>query len=183
MPDPDFPDEFEADPGVVPGAAPGEVPGESSDEARTGTGAGPGTVGFVADVVRRAVLTGVGALFLTEEGARKAAREWKLPKDLAGYLVQQAQGAKGEALRVVGQEMRRFFESEAFRRELVKLLDSMVVEVKAEVRLSEAKPGDRGRTRVQVARKSGTARRRPKDRGAPPPPAPPRARRGTEEEA
>src|SRR5512137_684231 len=86
---------------------------------------GPGTVGFVADVVRKAVLTGVGALFLTEEGARKVAREWKLPKDLAAYLVGQAQGARDEALGVVAREMRRFLESEVFRRELFQLLDSM----------------------------------------------------------
>jgi len=109
-----------------------------------------GTVGFVADVVRKAVLTGVGALFLTEEGARKLAREWKLPKELAAYLVQQAQGAKDEVLRMLGQETRRFLESETFRRELVRLLGSMTVEVQAEIRLKQAAPGRRPRTRVRV---------------------------------
>src|SRR5512137_2192319 len=85
----------------------------------------PGTVGFVADVVRKAVLTGVGALFLTEEGARRVARDWKLPKELAGYLVGQAQGARDEVLGVLARETRRFLESEVFRRELFQLLDSM----------------------------------------------------------
>ncbi len=93
---------------------------------------------FVAEAVRKALLTGVGAFFLTEEGARRLAREWKLPKDLAGYIVSQAQGAKDEILRVVSQEIRRFFESEAFRQEVLKLIGSMALEVKAEIRFKEA---------------------------------------------
>jgi len=129
--DPDFP--FDEEP-----------PGEEQGAA--------GRVGFLADVVRKTVLTGMGALFLTEEGARKLAREWKLPKELAGFLVQQAHGAKDEVLRVVGQEIRRFFESETFRRELLKHLEGMSVEVKAEIRLREASPG-RKKARVQVKRR------------------------------
>ena len=104
--------------------------------------------GLVADVVRKAVLTGVGALFLTEESARRLAREWKLPKDLATYLVAQAQGAKEEVLRIVSAEIRRFLQSEAFRREIESILSSMTLEVNAEIRLKEA--GGRARTRVSV---------------------------------
>jgi hypothetical protein len=115
----------------------------------------PGTVGFVADVVRKAVLTGVGALFLTEEGARKVAREWKLPKELASYLVGQAQGARDEVLGVVAREMRRFLESEVFRRELFHLLESMTLEVQAEIRLKEADPSKApSPVRVNVKRRS-----------------------------
>jgi hypothetical protein len=50
-----------------------------------------GARGFVADAVRKAVLTGLGAVFLTEEGARKLAREWKLPKEIVGYVTAQAE--------------------------------------------------------------------------------------------
>jgi len=105
--------------------------------------------GLVADVVRKVVLAGAGALFLTEESARKLAREWKLPKELAGFLVSQASGAKDEVLRAVSVEIRRFLESEAFRRELFQVLESMAVEVNAEIRLKEAK-GRPSRTRVTV---------------------------------
>src|SRR5206468_499586 len=95
--------------------------------------------GFVVDAVRKAVLAGVGAIFLTEEGARKLAREWKMPKEFIGYITSQATGAKDEILRVVSSELRRFFESEALRREFLRLLTSMSLEVKAEVRFKEAK--------------------------------------------
>jgi hypothetical protein len=113
---------------------------------------------FVAEAVRKAVLTGVGALFLTEEGARKLAREWKLPKELAGYVVAQAQGAKDEVLRLVAQEVRRFLESEAFRREVKDLIGSMSVEVKAEIRFKDSQkdaPKGRGSSKVQRSRHTG----------------------------
>jgi hypothetical protein len=100
-----------------------------------------GTRGFVADAVRKAVLTGLGAVFLTEEGARKLAREWKLPKEIVGYVTAQAGSAKDEIVRVVSEEVRKFFESEALRREFLRLLSSMAVEVHAEFRLKPAKGG------------------------------------------
>jgi hypothetical protein len=97
--------------------------------------------GLLADTVRKAVLAGVGALFLTEEGARKLAREWKLPKELIAYVGAQAAGAKNEMLRLVSDEVRRFLESEAVRREFVKALGSLAIEIHAEVRLKEAGKG------------------------------------------
>jgi hypothetical protein len=114
---------------------------------------GPGTVGFVADVVRKAVLTGVGALFLTEEGARKVAREWKLPKDLATYLVSQASGAKDEVLRVLGQELRRLLDSETFRREILRSVENMTVEIHAEMRLKASDGDPTPPVRVKVKRR------------------------------
>jgi hypothetical protein len=100
-----------------------------------------GNKGLIADAVKKAVLAGVGALFLTEEGARKLAREWKLPKELISYVGSQAAGAKNEMLRIVSDEVRRFLESEAVRREFVKALGSLAIEINAEVRFKEAGKG------------------------------------------
>jgi hypothetical protein len=97
--------------------------------------------GLVPDAVKKAVLAGVGALFLTEEGARKLAREWKLPKELIGYVGSQAASAKAEIMRVVSDEIRRFLESEAVRREFIRHMTSMAIEVKAEIRLKDAGGG------------------------------------------
>jgi hypothetical protein len=99
------------------------------------------------EALRKALLAGMGALFLTEEGARRLAREWKLPKELVGYLGAQASGAKDEVLRVFSDEVRRFFESEAVRREVTRALSSMVVEVKAEIRV---RPDQLGELRPEV---------------------------------
>jgi len=100
-----------------------------------GVGAG------VADAVRKVVLTGLGAVFLTEEGARKLARDWKLPKEIVGYVTAQATGAKDEIVRVVSEEVKKFFESPALRREFLRALSSMSIEVHAEIRLKPAKGG------------------------------------------
>ena len=47
-----------------------------------------------ADVVNKALVTGVGAVFMTEEGIRSAVSDMRLPKDVARGLVQQAEVTK-----------------------------------------------------------------------------------------
>lgn len=106
-----------------------------------------GARGLIPDTVKKALLAGVGALFMTEEGARKLAREWKLPKELIGFVGQQAQGAKDEVLRVFSDEVRRFLESERLRREFWKALSGLAIEVKAEIRL---RPANDGKVRPEV---------------------------------
>jgi len=119
-------------------------PDVAAGEPRGGMGAG------VADAVRKVVLTGLGAVFLTEEGARKLARDWKLPKEIVGYVAAQATGAKDEIVRVISDEVRKFFESPALRREFLRVLTSMSIEVNAEIRLKPAK-GGRVDTDVKVS--------------------------------
>jgi len=116
-------------------------------EEEPGSEGGPSGPKGLQDALRKVLLAGMGAIFLTEEGARKLAREWKLPKELVGYLGQTASGAKDEVLRVFSDEVRRFFESEAVRREVIRTLSSMVVEVKAEIRV---RPDEKGEPRPDV---------------------------------
>lgn len=116
--------------------------GPDADPLEGGEGAGgEAGGGGLQDALRKAVLAGMGALFLTEEGARRMAREWKLPKELMGYLGSQASGAKDEVLRVFSDEVRRFLESEAVRREFARALSSLVIDVKAEIRIRPAEDG------------------------------------------
>jgi hypothetical protein len=117
--------------------------------------------GSIADGVKKALLAGVGALFLTEEGARKLARDWKLPKDVAGFLGQQAQSAKDEILRLFADEVRRFLESESVRREFWKALSQNALEIKAEIRFRPEKDGTpRPEVRASVRPKRGARKGR-----------------------
>lgn len=120
-------------------AGEGKLPPEEQELA--GDAAARGLGGGVADAVRKVVMTGLGAVFLTEEGARKLARDWKLPKEIVGYVTAQATGAKDEIVRVVSDEVRKFFESPALRREFLRALSSMSIEVHAEIRLKPSKGG------------------------------------------
>ncbi|MBS2025810.1 MAG: hypothetical protein JST92_25700 [Deltaproteobacteria bacterium] len=98
--------------------------------------------GILPDLVKRAVLTGMGALFMTEEGIRKIAGDVKLPKDVLAFLVTQADRTRTEVARVVTAEVRRFLESETLRREVWKLLTSVTLEVNATVQLKPSgEPG------------------------------------------
>jgi hypothetical protein len=103
--------------------------------------------GFVPEIVRRAVLTGVGALFMTEEGIRNLVGEMKLPKDALAFLVAQAERTRSEATRIVSQEVRRFLEGETLRREIWKLLTSVTLEVNATVQL---KPSGEPHIRAKI---------------------------------
>ena len=104
--------------------------------------------GLVPDIVRRAVLTGVGALFMTEEGIRNLVGEMKLPKDALGFLLAQAEKTRSEVARVVTQEVRRFLESETLRREIWKVLTGVTLEVNATVQLKPSgEPGFKARLR------------------------------------
>jgi len=106
--------------------------------------------GLVPDIVRRAVLTGVGALFMTEEGIRNLVGDMKLPKDALGFLLSQAEKTRTEVARVVTQEVRRFLESETLRREIWKLLTGVTVEVNASIQL---KPGGESSVKAKVKTK------------------------------
>src|SRR5205085_5480830 len=98
--------------------------------------------GLVPDIVRRAVLTGVGALFMTEEGIRNLMGEMKLPKDALAFLLAQAEKTRSEVARVVTQEVRRFLESETLRREIWKVLTGVTLEVNATIQLKPSgEPG------------------------------------------
>ena len=84
--------------------------------------------------VKRAVYTGLGALFTTEEGIRKLASEFHLPKDVANFLITQAATSKDELFRVIARELRYFLETVNLSGELQKLLTSLSFEIKTEVR-------------------------------------------------
>lgn len=114
--------------------------------------------GFIADGVKKAILAGVGALFMTEEGARRLAREWKLPKEVIGFIGQQASSAKEEVLRALSDEIRRFLESDAVRKELGRALETMSVEVHAEIRLRRDQDGT-PRPQVKASVRPGRKRK------------------------
>ena len=101
-----------------------------------GPGATPGSVrAGVSEFVRKLALTGLGAVFMTEEGIRNLAGQLKLPKEVLGYILSQADKTKQDVTRTVTEEVRRFLQSEKLRAEFLKLMQGMTVEVKAQIRL------------------------------------------------
>jgi len=104
---------------------------------------GESRAGFVPEFVRKVAVAGLGALFMTEEGIRSLAGQLKLPKEVLGYILGQAEKTKDEVGRVVSEELRRFLQSEKLRDEVLKLLSGMTIEVKAQIRLVPADKDDK----------------------------------------
>jgi hypothetical protein len=94
-----------------------------------------GRAGFVPEFVRKVAVAGMGALFMTEDGIRSLAGQLKLPKEMLGFILGQAEKTKDEVGRVLSEELRRFLQSEKLRDEFLKALSGMTVEVKAQIRL------------------------------------------------
>jgi hypothetical protein len=90
--------------------------------------------GLVPDLVKRTFYAGLGAVFTTEEGIRKLANEFSLPKDVASYLINSAQSTKDELFRIVAKEMREFLEGLNISNEIAKLLTTLSFEIKTEIR-------------------------------------------------
>jgi len=143
--------------------APGKAPEEDDDfdpllgdePEREGFRAG-----FVPEFMRKVAVAGLGALFMTEEGIRSLAGQLKLPKEVLGYILGQAEKTKDEVGKVVSEELRRFLQSEKLRDELIKLVSGMTIEVKAQIRLvppeereagGASETGTPGRTKVTVS--------------------------------
>ena len=113
--------------------------------------------GLLPEIVRRLFYAGLGAVFTTEDGVRRLANEFSLPKDVARYLIQQAQSTKDDLFRVLATELRGFLESLNLNEELQRLLTSLSFEIKTEVRFV---PNDQKmlkpsiKNKVSVRRKS-----------------------------
>lgn len=137
------------DPEAPPDPRDGNGHGKAREREREGRG-------FVTEFVRKVAVTGLGALFMTEEGLRALAGQLKLPKELLGVILSQAEKTKSEIGRIVSEEIRGFLQSDRVRDELLKLVSQMTIEVKAEIRL---KPDDRAGSTLEV--KEVSARRTP----------------------
>jgi hypothetical protein len=114
---------------------------------------------FVPDLIRRTFYAGLGAVFTSEDGLRRLANEFSLPKDVANYLITQAQGSKDELFRIIGKELRRFLENLNLNEELQRLLTSLSFEIRTEIRFvpNEAQPPrPKVKQRVKVKRSRGT---------------------------
>lgn len=121
--------------------------------------------GVIPDVVKRTFAAGLGAVFASEEGIRKIVSDFSLPKDVANFVVTQAQGTKDELFRIVAEELRKWLDRVDVQRELTRLLTMVSVEVKTEIRFI---PNDQALVKPDIKRKVSIKRQK---REEPEPPA------------
>lgn len=129
-----------------PGASTGAATGGAATGAGTGAGTGasggapdelPETIRhrlerLVPELVRKTFAAGLGAVFSTEEGIRKIARE-SLP-EAVGYIASSADGAKDKVFEVIARETREFLSNLNVSEEIAKILTTLSFEIKTEIR-------------------------------------------------
>src|SRR5436190_4321232 len=87
---------------------------------------------LVPELVKKTFAAGMGAVYSTEEGIRRLARE-NLP-EVAGYIASSADGAKDKVFEVIARETREFLSNLNLTEEIAKILTTLSFEIKTEVR-------------------------------------------------
>ena len=159
-----------------PGSPGGATQGTGEEESRLGEEGLPRSVrhrveAMIPEIVKKTFAAGLGALFTTEEGIRRLAKDLSLPKDVAGYLAHTAGDAKDELLRLIAREVREFLETVNLSQEVSKMLTMLSFEIKTEIRFI---PNDEQyggvkpdvKARVGIKRADDRSRRRRRRRRA-----------------
>ncbi len=113
---------------------------------------GEGGKGLLPESIKKALVTGISAAFMTEEAIRGALADMRLPKEAISYLVQQTNNSRKELFRVISEELKNFLKSADLAGEVKKALSGMKLEVKAEIRFV-----DEGKSKLGVRVKSEEA--------------------------
>jgi hypothetical protein len=98
------------------------------------------------DSIRKAVVGGLSAVLMTEEGIRNAVSDLRLPKDAIAFLAQQTERTRRELYRMVSDEVKGFLGNLDIGGALRKALAGMRVEVKAELRFVDDGSGTQLKT-------------------------------------
>ena len=98
---------------------------------------------YVPDTVKRALFTGAGMLFMTEEGIRKTLSEFNLPREAVNYLIKQSERGKDEFFANLQREMHWFFSRIDATRLVKAVLNDLTVDVHATVTLRTKRPGEK----------------------------------------
>jgi hypothetical protein len=88
----------------------------------------------IPEMVKRAVVSGIGAVFMTEEGIRSYLSDLKLPKDAAQFILGQVAKTKEDVYRLVTEEIRSFLDNTQLDDVLRKVLTNISLEISTKVR-------------------------------------------------
>jgi len=129
---------------------------------------------MVPEMVKKTFAAGMGALFSTEEGLRKLAKDINMPDvaGVAGYLATTADTTKDRILEIIAREVREFLTTVNLGEEIAKMLTALSFEVKTEIRFipnserySGVEPDVKAKVRVKRSDRGKRRSSAPRDRG------------------
>jgi hypothetical protein len=122
------------------------------------------------DLAKRALMTGIGAVFMSEESLRGQLSEMKLPKEAMHYVVHQADKTKKEIVTAIARETREFLSKLEVDKVLARALIGTTVEIQTRIRVL---PKEGGGFETQVEKNDmALTHEKPAE-----PPAPPKRKR------
>lgn len=87
----------------------------------------------LSDWFKKTVLTGVGAVFMSEEGIRKTLSDLKMPKNMIAAIVAQAERTKTEMSGLIATEVRNFLQKIEVDQIIRKALKGQSIEINARI--------------------------------------------------
>ena len=109
------------------------------------------------------MLSGLGAISMTEESIRGAVTDMRLPKEAVGYLLDQADSTRDQFLALVARELRDYLEDADLGAEMAKALSSLRVEISTTIQFQpEDEAAEAGEVTPKVSSKVGIKRTRKK---------------------
>ena len=128
--------------------------------------------GFAAkvlgDLARRALTTGIGSVFLSEESLRSQLAEMKLPKEAMAYVVSQADRTKKDIVNAIARETREFLSRLEVDKVLSRAMVGTTVEIQTRIRILPKDDGikpvvEESTTRVDLGDEPKKRRRKKRD--------------------
>ena len=117
---------------------------------------------YVPETVKRALFTGAGMLFMTEEGIRRAVSEFNLPREAVNYLIKQSEKGKDEFFANLRKEMHWFFSRIDTAHLLKSVLNDLSVDVHATITLRNKKDSDEPAAEGKRKKAPSRKKKRPK---------------------
>ncbi|MCB1214857.1 MAG: hypothetical protein KDK66_05215 [Deltaproteobacteria bacterium] len=96
----------------------------------------------VSDLARKILLTGVGAIFMTEETVRKSLGDLKVPTEAVSGLMDTLKRQKDEVMKLVAKELAQFLSKIKVHEELQKALSGMQMHLDVKVDFRKKKKGE-----------------------------------------
>ena len=91
----------------------------------------------IPDLFRRAVMTGIGSVLMTEEGIRSALSDMKMLREAVTYVVSQAERTKKDLIVTLARELRTFLDGLELQELISKSLQGKQFEIRTTIRVVE----------------------------------------------
>ncbi len=113
------------------------------------TGSGSGDKGgfstrVLGDLAKKALMTGIGAVFMSEDSLRTQLSEMKLPKEAMGAVINTADKTKKEIIDVVARETRAFLSRLEVEKMVSRMLVGTTIEINTRIRIVPKEDGHVG---------------------------------------